>query len=286
MNDTQPIFRPDEMADAVRTIAAVEAMTTRHDVEHAGTRVRWRSAGQGRPLVLLHGGHGSWRHWIRNVDALASRYTLWMPDLPSFGESGTLSAPADLGHLVATTAATLDRLVGARTPIGLAGFSFGGLCAARMAAHRGHVARLALVGAAGHGTPRRQQAAMVNWRLASGEQALLEDLRHNLRALMLHDERRIDALAMAVHRQACEATRFRSKALSMGNSMKPLLDRFSMPVLCVWGEHDVTVHPELAGPMWVDQRPERAWRTVADAGHWVQYEQARALNELLLAFFG
>ncbi len=287
MNEMQSIaFSPDDIAAAARIIAAVEAGTTVRDVEHAGTRVRWRSAGEGPPLVLLHGGHGSWRHWIRNVQALARRYTVWLPDLPSYGESGTLPPPGDWDQLIATTAATLDQLVGAHTEIHLAGFSFGGLCAARLAAHRGHVDRLALLGAAGHGTPRRQQTAMVNWRRASGEQALLDDLRHNLRALMLHDERRIEALAMAVHRQACETTRFRSKALSLGNAMTPLLDQFSMPMLLLWGEHDVTAYPDRVGPMWVQGRPERTWRVVADAGHWVQFEQAEEVNGLLLEFFG
>ena len=32
--------------------------------------------GEGRPLVLLHGGTGSWMHWVRNVeDAVAA--TSW-----------------------------------------------------------------------------------------------------------------------------------------------------------------------------------------------------------------
>lgn len=287
MSDIDPILFPnDDRAQAEAAIAAMDAATVRHEAEHAGTRVVWRSAGQGSPLVLLHGGHGSWRHWIRNLGALARRHTVWVPDMPSFGESGTLTSPADLNHLVATTAATLGQLVGADTPIDLAGFSFGGLCAAHLAARRGHVARLALLGAAGHGTPRRQKAAMVNWRLASGEAALVEDLRHNLRALMLHDERSIDALAVAVHRQACEATRFRSKALSQSSPTKGILDGFSMPILFAWGEHDVTAHPDRVGPWWVDGRPERQWRVVPDAGHWVQFEQAEATNRMLLEFFG
>lgn len=275
----------DDRVQAEAAIAAAQAATVRHETEHAGTRVVWRSAGQGRPLVLLHGGHGSWRHWIRNIDALARSHTLWIPDMPSYGESGTLAAPADLDHLVATTAATLDSLVGAGTPIDLAGFSFGGLCAAHLAARRGQVRRLALLGSAGHGMPRRQRSAMVNWRRASGEAALVEDLRHNLRSLMLHDERSIDALAVAVHRDACDATRFRSKALSQNGSIKGLLDGFSMPILCAWGEHDVTAHPEQVGPWLVDGRPERQWRVVEGAGHWAQYERAEATNCMLREFF-
>ncbi|VCU68584.1 4,5:9,10-diseco-3-hydroxy-5,9, 17-trioxoandrosta-1(10),2-diene-4-oate hydrolase [Pigmentiphaga humi] len=276
----------DHAAEAARAIAAVDALTTRHDAEHAGTRVRWRSAGRGSPLVLLHGGHGSWQHWIRNVEALAERHTVWVPDMPAYGESGALPDSAGLPHLVEVLAQTLDQLVGTGTPIGLTGFSFGGVCAVHLAARRGHVARLALLGPGGHGTPRRQSLPMVNWRMASGEEALVEDLRHNLRALMLHDDASIDALAVAVHRRACETTRFRSKAVSQGGHLKTLLDGMAMPILFAWGEHDVTAHPDRVGPWWVDGRPERQWRTVAGAGHWVQYEQAAATNALLLGFFG
>ncbi|MGT2492391.1 alpha/beta fold hydrolase [Cupriavidus basilensis] len=37
-----------------------------------GCRVVWRRFGEGRPVILLHGGHGSWLHWVRNIEALAA----------------------------------------------------------------------------------------------------------------------------------------------------------------------------------------------------------------------
>ena len=40
------------------------------------------------PLLLLHGGSGSWTHWLRNIDALvASGRRVLVPDLPGFGDS-------------------------------------------------------------------------------------------------------------------------------------------------------------------------------------------------------
>src|SRR3546814_21135123 len=47
----------------------------------------WRIWGEGPPLVLLHGGHGSWTHWLRNIPVLAEHFTTIVPDLPCYGES-------------------------------------------------------------------------------------------------------------------------------------------------------------------------------------------------------
>jgi pimeloyl-ACP methyl ester carboxylesterase len=57
---------------------------------HEGVRVRWRRFGTDTtqpPLVLLHGGHGSWMHWLRNAEALSAGRTLWLPDMPGFNDS-------------------------------------------------------------------------------------------------------------------------------------------------------------------------------------------------------
>ena len=47
----------------------------------------WRRWGQGTPLVLLHGGTGSWRHWAGNIVALAQHYQVYAADAPGLGDS-------------------------------------------------------------------------------------------------------------------------------------------------------------------------------------------------------
>jgi epoxide hydrolase 4 len=44
-------------------------------------------AGHGPPLLLLHGWPEFWLVWERLIDHLADRYTLYIPDLPGFGET-------------------------------------------------------------------------------------------------------------------------------------------------------------------------------------------------------
>jgi len=65
-----------------------------------GGAIHWRLFGEGEPLVLVHGGHGSWLHWVRNIEALAKQYRVLVPDLPGFGDSGDLPADAGMQQLV------------------------------------------------------------------------------------------------------------------------------------------------------------------------------------------
>jgi len=154
----------EEEQEARAAIARVDALSTHHDPVHGGVRVRWRRFGSDTsrpPLVLLHGGHGSWMHWLRNAEALSAGRTLWLPDMPGFNESDAPPrvAPGEdsLPPLLDALGGTLDQLIGPGTPIDLGGFSFGGLTAARFAVRRGAIRRLALVGSGGHGTRFRSK---------------------------------------------------------------------------------------------------------------------------------
>ncbi|HSN20203.1 MAG TPA: alpha/beta fold hydrolase [Usitatibacter sp.] len=271
-----------QLALARERILALDAHAERHDILLLnGKRMAWRRFGDGPPLVLIHGGHGSWLHWIRNIDALSARRSVWLPDLPGYGDSDPIDSDG-IEEIVDATVQSIDRWAGAGKPVDLCGFSFGGLVASRVAATRGHVRRLAVIGTAGHGLKSRYTLEMRNWRLAREESALWSALRNNLAALMIHDPADIDALALEVHRACCTATRFRSKTVSRASLLAPILEGVEAPVLLVWGEHDVTTQPEAAARSIAGQRAGIEWRIVPGAGHWAQYERADEVNRLLL----
>jgi pimeloyl-ACP methyl ester carboxylesterase len=246
----------------------------------------WRRFGEGPPLVLLHGGHGNWLHWARNIDALAARFELWLPDLPAYGESATPPEPT-LEVLLAATQDSLDALVGKGTPIALAGFSFGGLVATQLALRRGRITRMALLGPGGHGGARRPRGELRSWRDAYAQKdvdGLREVMRHNLLMHMLAGQD-VDALALEIHTRACLQTRFRSKPISRAGGLNDALIRFEEPLLLIWGEHDITATPtELAHALVTACRNARA-EIVPGAGHWVQYQAAAHVDSLLLGWF-
>ena len=112
-----------------------------------GRRCRWREAGSGPPLVLVHGLAGSWRWWRPVLPMLAVEHTVHLVDLPGFGRLPGVrpfDPDASVEWLARWSEAAKVR------PADLVGHSLGGLLCARLAArHPETVRRLVLVAPAG-----------------------------------------------------------------------------------------------------------------------------------------
>ena len=117
-----------------------------HIVWHAWEPEGARRAGVA-PLVLFHGGSGSWTHWVKNILPLvdAGRWVL-AADLPGFGESTPPPGGTDADAMVAPLAAGLRALL-AGEPVDLVGFSFGGMTAGLLLAEHPGLARRLVVAA-------------------------------------------------------------------------------------------------------------------------------------------
>ena len=50
-----------------------------------GTSIEYRVAGQGEPVVLVHGLSGSWRWWQPVLEPLAQHHRVYVLDLPRLG---------------------------------------------------------------------------------------------------------------------------------------------------------------------------------------------------------
>ena len=284
--------RPDDRRwtsvseEALQQIHRIERQATIRRSGAAGHQVTWRRFGEGPPLLLLHGGHGSWLHWVRNIEARSASHQLWVADLPGYGSSDVPASPT-LEGLLGSLMAAIDAALGATTPFALAGFSFGGLVAAHVAARRGGVSKLALLGPAGHGGARRPRGELRSWRdcLNPPDHARLHEvMRHNLLMHMLHDAESVDDLALQVHTEACLRTRFHSKSISLAGGLQDSLAAYAGSLLVVWGAEDVTTTPAaLARAPWL-ARAEGEVVVLPGSGHWVQYEAADAVNRRLERF--
>ena len=249
--------------------------------------MRWRVFGKGEPLVLIHGGHGSWLHWIRNIEKLSRDHMLFVPDLPGFGDSDEPPAGSGIQAIVDAVTTALDALLGAGCAVNVAGFSFGGVVAARVAVQRGSVRRMAILGSPASGTPPRPRTPLIRWRNTDNA-AQDAALRHNLLAHMMYAERNVDALAFAAYVGAIKATRFRGRGRGSAHSvpLQDILMPYTGPVLFLYGEHDVTCTPEIAKISLTNPLADRECRVIPGGGHWVQFECANEMNHTLAHWCG
>ncbi len=56
-------------------------------IKVAGLDIHYLTGGQGDPLIVIHGGSGGARAWLKNIEKLSENYTVYAPDLPGFGRS-------------------------------------------------------------------------------------------------------------------------------------------------------------------------------------------------------
>jgi 2-hydroxy-6-oxonona-2,4-dienedioate hydrolase len=247
----------------------------------------WRRWGQGRPLVLLHGGTGSWMHWIRNVEALSRDMMVVVPDLPGSGDSASPQPPFSAESIAAMLLQGLDQIIGSQTHFGIAGFSMGGLVAGYLAQQGGsRVDALVLVGSTGVGGTRAQMEPLKSWRRLPTEEERRAIHRVNLGILMIHDQQKIDALAVEVQSRNAAVSRIRGKHVSHTGTLANCLPGFTGRLAGIWGEHDATAAPYLAERRERLQsfQPGAPFDIVPGAGHWVQYEAYETVNRRMREF--
>jgi 2-hydroxy-6-oxonona-2,4-dienedioate hydrolase len=267
-------------------VARLEAAARRIETPCGSGSMVWHIWGEGPALVLLHGGYGSWTHWLRNIPVLAaSGRRVIAADMPGAGESASAPEPYTAESLAAIVASGLDQVLGPGEMFDLAGFSFGGLIGGHVAAAFGARCRtFTLVGAGGLGLKRTQMQELRKWRAApdaAGQKALH---RENLAILMIADPAKIDELA--VHLQAQNASRGRTKSppIARTDTLARKLPEVKARLAGIWGERDATAMDDLPARARLLRtiQPSAPFIVIADAGHWVQFEAPDAFNAALL----
>jgi pimeloyl-ACP methyl ester carboxylesterase len=266
-------------------VAAIEAEGRVARTPFDGGDTVWRIWGDGPPLVLLHGGHGSWTHWVRNVLPLARRFTVLGPDMPGYGDSDLPAGEMDADRLAEILVSGLVRLVGERQPVALAGFSFGGVVAGHVAAVSRHpVRRVVLVGAGGFGLPRPPPPVLVKWQRETTEEGRRAAHRANLGAVMIADPGKVDDLAIHLQAENTCRARFRSRSVSLTNALLQRLEAARPPLGGIWGELDTMTgsYVGMRRDLLARLDPGSPFEIVPGAGHWVPYEASEIVNASLI----
>lgn len=137
--------------------------------EHTPSATAYVMAGQGEPLVLIHGVGLRLEAWSAQIAALQGSHTVIALDMPGHGDSAPLRRDASLPDFVAWLERTLDELDCG--PVNLAGHSMGALIALGHAVtHPASTRRVALLNAVYRRTPDARAAVEARARaIASGD---------------------------------------------------------------------------------------------------------------------
>jgi 2-hydroxy-6-oxonona-2,4-dienedioate hydrolase len=265
-------------------VSAIERASTRRTTSNGAGEVVWHIWGKGPPVVLVHGGTGSWRHWIRNIEYLAQDFQIIAPDIPGSGDSGTPEPPITAESVARPLTEGIKTILGPDQDYAIAGFSMGGLVASYVAYLSGGQAEsLALVSSSGTNLPRGEMEPLQSWRRLPTEAEKREAHRKNLSILMIHDPAKIDDLALYVQAENSLRSRVRGKHVSTTGSLAQSLAGFKGKLAGIWGDSDATSAPYIPERKAFVQkmRPGAPFEVIPGAGHWVQYEAYEVFNPLM-----
>ena len=234
------------------------------------------------PLVLLHGGSGSWTHWVKNVLHLSQKREVWALDLPGFGDSALPPDVRDADDLVPCLNTLLQHAF-PNQAVDVMGFSFGGMTAGLLAATPQHtLRRLMLVGVPGLGLMQEAlpMRGMMPGMTHEQERAVH---RHNLNAIMLHHASSVTDEVIDLQAANVARDRMRRRRIARTDVLAKAQSDWKIPVSGIWGQEDALYRGA------IDKITLRlpkldSFEIVPDAGHWVMFEQPEAFHALAHAW--
>jgi pimeloyl-ACP methyl ester carboxylesterase len=232
---------------AARELLVADFAASERDLEPAGVPTRLLEAGDGPPLLLLHGPGESGVKWAELVPRLAVSYRVLAPDLPAHGDGAPYEGPLDIEAVLAWMDELIDMTC--ESPPAVVGHIVGGAIAARYAAARSsRLDRLVLVDSLGLGRfwpAPRFALTMLSFRVRPSARTYERFMRQCSYDIDGVRERMGDLWEPFV---SYNVSRARSPvAGASGRLMKavgmrriPLgeLAKISVPTALIWGRHD------------------------------------------------
>lgn len=103
-----------------------------HDIDFEGLRARYRTWGEGRPVLFLHSGGGSGAQWERVAAVLSPHCQMIAPDLLGFGDTEAWPVAGALTHDLQAALARQVIDANADQGVDVVGHSYGGATAVRL----------------------------------------------------------------------------------------------------------------------------------------------------------
>ena len=264
--------------------------------------LRYHEAGEGPPLLLLHGsgpGVTGWRNFRGNLPSFAERFRCLVLEFPGFG----VSDPTDEHPMLAAGNAVLRFLDGlGLDQVDVIGNSMGGLVATRVAiAAPERVRRLVTIGGVGAQLLSPGPGEGIKLLAEFTDEPTREKLVRWLRS-MVHDQSLVteelveqrwaqatdpDTLAAARRMYSSKALARQAEAMAASDAPPywSQLHKVRARTLLTWGRDD-RVSPLDMALVPMRTIPAAELHVFPDCGHWVMIEQQEAFESAVLAFLG
>lgn len=236
-------------------------------------------------ILLVHGGHGDWRHWLANITSLSRHARIIAVDLPGFGQSDD-PLELSLDGLVSPIAELVESLD--LHQVLIVGFSFGALVATRLAARAGNRAGgLVLLSPAGFGRLNERVATI---RAESGTLARAHGLEagitNTLNRIMVSRPQAEAAQLVDMMCEMVRATRIKVPPISQSFRLTELVSQAGVPILVMLGDadphHQDFLHQRIAELEEV--RPGTRFIVIPGAAHWLCWDASELVTAQIIGF--
>lgn len=266
-------------------------------VDVLGARVRFRVAGSGPPVVLIHGLGASLESWGPTINGLRERHTTYAFDFPGFGLSEPIDEALTPETATRATLAFMDA-VGLRR-VALIGSSLGGAIATMVAGvHPERCAALVLAAPAGFARSAGRTLCLMTLPLI-GELAVAAVSRipragignsfadPGLIPRWMIDCVRRDFARPTVRRSCLRVLRattgLHGVRPEMVSRLREAASRITCPTLVVWGTHDRVI-PIAQAAIVTRTTPRARLEVLNGLGHVPFLEAPDVFNAAVIAF--
>ncbi len=241
--------------------------------------------GRGRPIIFLHGWLGSWGLWQESMTFLGQYYRTYALDFWGFGESGRKVNTYQVNDFVSMVDQFMEKLGIISAP--LVGHSMGGTVSLSVA-HRfpERVQKVVVIGSPIHGSSLALMLKVAGYRWTAWSLFNMFWLfRFGMRIaspFICSDPRFPQMMDSDLSKTTLESFLI-SIATLRKTDLRPLLNSIQVPVMGMYGDRDIIVHPKQWQPLQAGVPHARIER-FPKAGHFIMLDEPKRCLDTLKDF--
>ncbi len=255
-------------------------------VEVNGARIFYQVAGQGEPMLLMHGYPLSGALFSRNRDALANRFRVITIDHRGYGKSEAPGVPGDITIYAQDALTLMDELGVERAIIG--GHSMGGPITFEMYQRAPERFRgMILIDTIAAPASTIEAALWQGFAAEAQQNGIGSTYINFLIKDMLSGDTRVNQpelvnyLTQIIKQASVDAAVGGAQALTTRPDYTDLLSQIQVPTLVYVGVED-TIYPVAISKMMAEAIPSAQLVTILDAAHAAIFEAPERSNEAIL----